>query len=116
MTTNLEFNPDYDWMLVLHLIVNGFVFDICICRLGRMYNVLERVKLQYTILMVASVANGLSPIFFRQWPTLVSICYAGAVLYMLWSDSYQWRNGPPEAAITDTAPLSEVPEEKTNAE
>lgn len=114
MTTNFDFNPNYDWLLVLHLLVNGFVFGICICRLGRMYGVLERVKLQYTILLVASAANGFSPIFFKQWPTLVSIFYASAVLYMLWSDSYQWKNGPPEAAITDAAPLSELPQEEKN--
>lgn len=113
MISNLDIDVNYDWMLLTHLLVNGFVFGICICRLGRMYGVLERVKLQYTILMVASAANGLSPIFFRQWPTVVSVVFAAAVLYMLWSDSYQWKNGPPEAAVSDVAPLTDLPEEKT---
>lgn len=96
-----EFALNYDILFLVHLAVNSWIFAICIRRLDRMREVLIRVKAQYIILTVASLANGLSPIFFKQWPTLVSIFYAGAVLYMLASDSFQWRFGPPASAKTE---------------
>lgn len=106
---NLSMNMNYDYLILAHLGVNGLVFGICICRLGKMQNALTRVKAQYVLLLVASAANGFSPVFFQQWPTFVSIFYASVVLYVLWSDSYQWRRGTPKAALSDHAPLEAPP-------
>jgi hypothetical protein len=62
-----------------------------------------RVKLAYVVLVMGAAANGASPWLFEMpgWP---SVCFAGAVLVMLVSDSFQWMKGPPEAA-TGPAPL-----------
>ena len=103
--SSIDFTLNYSLLLILHLFVNLVVFIICIRRLDRMQKVLFRVKAQYVLLTVASVANGFSPILFKQWPTVISIFYAGCVLFMLASDSFQWRKGPPDAALSDHAPL-----------
>ncbi len=64
-----------------------------------MHGVLIRVKAQYIGLLVMSAANGFSPILFSQWPTAVSILYVPWVLFILWSDGYQWREGAPKPAL-----------------
>lgn len=87
-------------MLLAHLAINITVGGICLRRLRIMVDVRPTVKVQYVLLLIASAANGLSPVFFRQWPTIVSVFYASVVLYVLVSDSFQWRKGPPEAAKT----------------
>lgn len=100
----------YDMLAIANVLVNGLVFGICICRLGKMHDALLRVKAQYVFLLVASAASGASPIFFQQWPTAVSIVYALAVLNILISDSYQWRQGTPTAAISGYHPPTELPD------
>jgi len=90
---------NYDLLILLHFAVNGLVGGICVCRLGKMHGVLIRVKAQYIGLLVMSAANGFSPILFSQWPTAVSILYVLWVLFILWSDGYQWREGAPKPAL-----------------
>lgn len=101
---NVDFSLNTEMIILAHLAINFGTFIICFHRLRLMQKVLFRVKAQYVILLVASVANGFSPILFRQWPTLVSIFYASAVFYVLWSDKFQWKHGPPDAARSDYHP------------
>lgn len=99
--------PDVEFSLLLlfNAALNGLIFGICICRLGKLHNALWRVKAQYAVLLVASAGHGGAPVFFKQWPTGMSIVFVAAVLYMLVSDGYQWKNGAPKAAETSPAPL-----------
>lgn len=88
------------------LVCAAIVF-VCICRLDKIdKRVLLRVGSQYVVMVMAAAGFGASPWLFDMpgWP---SVCFSGAVLYMLWSDSYQWQNGPPESA-TGPVPLSEI--------
>ena len=102
---NYDFSVNYNWLIIIHVFVNMGDIFICMKRLDQMQDVLLRVKLQYVVLTVASLANAFSPVFFRAWPTIVSIFYASAVFYMLASDRYQWTKGPPPESFTDRAPL-----------
>lgn len=79
---------------------------VCICRLAKIEpRVLRRVGLQYVVLLMASSGLALAP-FLWEFPGWAAACFAGAVLFMLLADSYQWRHGPPDAA-TGPAPLGE---------
>jgi hypothetical protein len=86
-------------MILLMLALNSVICGLCVCRLMTMKNVLLRVKIQYVIGLVASAANGLAPLFFQQWPNGTALFFAAWVCYMMLSDSYQWKGGPPEAAV-----------------
>lgn len=94
----MEFNLSF--VVLLMILVNGLIFGICICRLKEMNDkILTKVKYQYVIGTMVSAANGLAPIFFRQWPTTTGLLFAAWVCYVMWSDGYQWKNGPPIGAM-----------------
>jgi hypothetical protein len=91
----------------LNGILSLAIIFVCICRAEKIHGaVLVRVKFQYVVMVMAAAANGASPWLFELpgWPSVV---FAGAVLFMLVADSYQWRKGPP-ASATSPAPLSET--------
>lgn len=93
-------------MFTAHILANGGIFAVCICRLGKMHHkALLRVKFQYIMMLVAAAANGMSPLLFRQFPSSAGVAFAVVVLFMLWSDGYQWKRGLPEAASSDFTPL-----------
>lgn len=99
-TRHIITDLDFSLVVLAMIFVNGIIFSICICRLKEMHNnVLIRVKYQYIVGTMVSAANGLAPIFFRQWPTTTGLLFAGWVCYVFWSDSYQWKNGPPPSAL-----------------
>lgn len=106
---NLTLPVDYEVVFLLHMLTNLGIAAIAGCRIGKMHEVLTRVKLQYVLLFVSSIAYAFAPLFFRQWPPAVSLLFAGAVLFMLWTDSYQWRDGPPKEALTQPGELYEEP-------
>lgn len=90
----------------LNGVLSAAIVLVCVCRLDKIRGqVLFRVSMQYVVMVMAAGANGASPWLFDLpgWP---SVFFAGAVLFMLCADSYQWRTGPPESA-TGPAPLSE---------
>lgn len=103
--------PDLEFsvLLLLNAGLNGLIFGVCICRLGKLNNALWRVKTQYVVLLLAAAAHGGAPVFFKQWPTGISIIFVAAVLYMLVSDGYQWKHGAPKSAETAPAPLEPAP-------
>ena len=91
----------------LNGILSLAIIFVCICRADKITDgVLNRVKVQYVVMVMGAAANGASPWLFEMpgWP---SVFFTSAVLLMLVADSYQWRNGPPETA-TGPAPLSET--------
>lgn len=96
------FDIDISIVVCMMIVVNAIIAGICICRLKEMNaQIRTRVKYQYVIGIVMAVANGLSPILFRQWPNTVGLLFSMWVCYMLWSDDYQWKNGPPVAALKE---------------
>lgn len=102
---------DFSFIVIAMLFVNGAILGICVCRLKEMNDkVLARVKYQYIVGCMVSAANGLAPIFFRQWPTTTGLFFALWVFYVFWSDSYQWKNGPPSAALKLLEPIK-VPDD-----
>lgn len=83
------------------------IIFVCICRSDKMTKgVLLRVKVQYVVMVMAAFTFAASPWLFDLpgWP---SVFFSFAVLFMLVSDSYQWRGGPPPAA-TGPAPLGDI--------
>lgn len=83
------------------------IIFVCICRADKITgDVLNRVKAGYSVMVMGAAINGASPWLFEMpgWP---SVGFAASVLLMLWTDSYQWRHGPPDSA-TGPAPLSEI--------
>lgn len=103
---NFTLSPESALVFTAHVMANGSIAAICVCRLGRMHKkVLVRVKLQYILLLVASFANGFSTVLFRQYPSATGVAFSAAVLYVLWSDGYQWRGGLPDAASSDFVPM-----------
>lgn len=82
------------------------IIFVCICRSAKInHMVLNRVKTAYVVLVMGAAGNGASPWLFELpgWPQAI---FAGAVLFMLVADSFQWREGPP-ASATGPAALSE---------
>ena len=107
---NLPITVNYDVLAFVHLIINGFLFGICLCRLAVMHKkVLRRVKAQYVMLLAGSAANGLAPVFFSQWPSVVSVVFTTLVLYVMWSDSYMWKDGVPNSALQKTKGATDAP-------
>ncbi len=104
---NFSLPVNYEVIFLVHFIMTMGIAGIAACRIGKMNNVLLRVRLQYVFLFVAAIAYGFAPLLFQQWPPAVSVIFVGAVLYVLWSDSYQWKNGPPKEAVTKPANLYE---------
>jgi hypothetical protein len=97
---------NYDVLAIINALVCSALAGICVCRLGRMHrNVLLRVKIQYVSLLVVSLASGYSPIFFRVWPSFLFVLFAAVVLYVVWSDNFQWKSGTPKVIETIPAPL-----------
>jgi hypothetical protein len=89
-------------MILLMFIVNMTTFGICVCRLRLLRKrALWRVKMQYIIGTVVSLANALAPMLFQQWPNGVAVLFATWVCYTLWSDGFQWKKGIPTAAILE---------------
>lgn len=97
---------NYDLLAIINVLVCSCLGGICVCRLGKMHkNVLLRVKVQYLLLLVVSTASGFSPIFFRVWPSFLFVCFAAVVLYVIWSDNFQWKRGTPKVIETQPADL-----------
>ena len=94
-----------DNLALYNAVLSFGIFCISICRLGKMENVLLRVRSQYVVMIVVSAANGGAPIFFQHWPSGVNVVFTLGVLYMMWSDTYQWRHGAPSAAKTGRGDL-----------
>lgn len=101
---------NYDILILVNIAINVGIFSVCICRLGKMHGVLWRVKSQYVFLLVAAVAAGGSPLLFQQWPPAAFVLLAGAILYMLVMDSYQWKAGPPPESLSTRGDLHVHPE------
>lgn len=104
---NLTLPVNYEVVFLVHFFMTMGIAGIAACRIGKMHQVMLRVKLQYIFLFVAAIAYGFAPLLFQQWPPTISVVFVGAVLYVLWSDSYQWKDGPPKEAVTQPAELCE---------
>jgi len=90
----------------LTFILCAAIIFVCICRLDKIdKSVRLRVGFQYVVLLMAAAALALAPIF-GQFPGWGVVVFAGAVLFMLLADSFQWHHGPPESASAPT-PLSD---------
>ena len=104
-----DFAPQFTFLLLANAVSNLGITLISFTRLRMMRDVLWRVKIQYVLLFVVSIAAAASPMLFRTWPSGVSLSLSTVFLYVLWTDSYQWPGHAPSAAITHPAPLSEAP-------
>lgn len=84
---------------LLNLFVCSAIISICVCRLDQMRvgYTLPKVMAQYVALLTASAGSLLAP-FNHVFITWQWLAFDAAVLYVLWSDSYQWRRGTPFAA------------------
>ena len=81
------------------VIICAAIMFICVCRLDYIQVDETRwaVSTQYVLLLIASAGALFAPWnhIYASWP---QVFFEGAVLYMLVSDSYQWRKGTPLAA------------------
>lgn len=90
----------------VNFIICMAIIFVCICRLDKIdSSVRLRVGFQYVALLMASAGLAAAP-FFWQFPGWAVVIFAGAVLFMLLADSFQWHHGPPESASAP-APLSD---------
>lgn len=83
------------WAIV-NLIVCSCIFWSCMCRLEKMgKSVPKRVRAQFVLTLVGSVASGLQPMLFAQWPGVGQTLFSGSVLMCLLLSMDRWRHGPP---------------------
>ena len=83
--------------------INGLlslaIVFVCICRLDQIgHRTLRRVGAQYVVMLMGAAANGASP-WLLEFPAWPSVVFAGAVLFMLCADSFQWRRGAPRSSM-----------------
>ena len=90
----------------VNLLLCLLIMGICVCRLDKIdKSVLLRIGLRYVLLLSGAAAFGLSPLVY-EFPGWSAVFFAATVLFMLLSDGYEWRAGPPESATVPGA-LSE---------
>lgn len=90
----------------VNLLLCVTIMGICLCRLDKIdKSVLLRIGMRYVLLLSAAAASGVSPLIY-EFPGWSAVFFAAAVLFMLLSDGYEWRAGPPESATVPGA-LSE---------
>lgn len=81
----------------INLTICAGCFWACMCRLNSMTaEVPKRVRLYFVLLLVGSMASGLQPMFFQQWPGVGQTLFSGAVLAGLVLSMGRWRHGPPD--------------------
>lgn len=87
---------------IINLIVCSCVFWSCMCRLnGMTKRVPKRVRAQFVLTLVGSVASGLQPMLFAQWPGVGQTLFSGSVLLCLLLSMDRWRHGPPDELTTE---------------
>lgn len=82
----------YQAVAVVNLIFCLGIFWACICRLNT--NVCRHyisARLRYTALMGVSVASGLQPLLWQEWPSVVDTVFSGVVLMGLVINVMRWR-------------------------
>jgi len=88
---------------VTALLCAGIMF-VCICRLDKIDKAVRiRVGIQYVILLMAAAGLAAAPLLwqFHGWAV---VWFAGAVLFMLIADSFQWAHGAPTSTISKEPP------------
>lgn len=84
--------------------LGGFIFFVCFCRVVvSSKKVLGRVRLKFIVLGPAALAFGISPLW-GSLPGYVEPLFMLAVAIGLLSETYQWRNGPPDSVKEETMP------------
>jgi len=100
--------PDYKNLMALAnlLLCSGIGF-ICVCRVTVMRGQTTRktVRAAYALVFAAAALSGWSPWFLGDWPGWADIAMSFAVLAYMASSMRAWRNGPPDFAKSDRAPL-----------
>lgn len=98
---NMLLNYDYPqvcWPAVINAIVSMAILFVCTCRADKVtHHVMIRVKAAYTLLVMGTFTNLCTP-WLRESVGWGSVIFATTVFIMLAADSFQWRDGPPEAA------------------
>ncbi len=79
----------------------------CVCRMARMSRATTcaRFRAGYTVLYVAATASGFSVWMFNEWPGPGQLGMGAAALYIVALSAHNWRDGPPDYARTEPAPL-----------
>jgi len=89
--------PEVQLIASINLTICAGCFWACLCRLNSMSaKVCKRVRLQFVLLLVGSLASGLQPMFFQQWPGVGQTLFSAAVLIGLVLSMSRWKSGPPE--------------------
>ena len=89
--------PEVQLTASINLLLCSGCFWACLCRLNTMNQLVpRRVRLQFVLMLVGSMASGLQPMFFQQWPGVGQTVFSAAVLFGLLLSMSRWRNGPPE--------------------
>lgn len=89
--------PEVQLIASINLAFCAGCFWASLCRLNAMSEkVCKRVRLQFALLLVGSLASGLQPMFFQQWPGVGQTLFSAAVLIGLLLSMSRWKGGPPE--------------------
>lgn len=78
------------------------IFFVCFCRaVVSDTTVLKRVRAKFVLLGPSALAFGFSPLW-GDWPGYVNVAILVAVLYGLFAETFQWRDGPPNNVRIDS--------------
>lgn len=93
------------WLAWVNFAICSAIGWACLCRVAMMSadSTLVRVRMGYTLLLVAAACSGLSPVLWNEWPGPGQITMALSALYVIGGGAQNWRAGPPPYARTDRA-------------
>lgn len=98
---------DFRLWAVLVLVFSIGIFWACLCRLNAGgTNILKRVRMKHSVLLGGTVAVGLQPLLFGDWPGPGTAIFASAVFIYLLAGVHRWKGGPPADLTTSPVELN----------
>ena len=91
---------DYRVCAVLTLFFCVAIAWSCICRLGLgSTDVLVRVRIKYSLLLVGSLAFGGQPVLFNEWPGVAGVLFSASVFVSMLAGMHRWKGAAPEEVL-----------------
>lgn len=93
----------YQLLALLNAVVCASIMTTCVCRLALCHTgIAKLVRLKYTVLLGGSMAHGLQPFLFGEYPSVGGTCLAVSVLIGMLCSAARWRRHPPLETHTRT--------------
>ena len=94
-------------LAALNLFLCGLIGWACVCRMAKMWAETTRLltRWAYAAMFTAAGLSGWQRALIGEWPTWPQVASSAALLLFMWSGTRAWKDGPPDFAKSDKAPL-----------